>query len=125
LPAALSCAESGDTIKLSESLANQTINVGNNPLMINKDVIIEALGANTKITSTGLRVFEVSNAGNVLLDGMTIVAGTSLTGGALTNQANLTLRNVTIEKNVSVSGATLIHNTGGQLKLEGSCFINQ
>jgi len=81
LPAALSCASDGDTIKLSASLAGQSIIIGGTLLQINKNVIILAQAANITITTTGSRIFEVPSITIAQLNGMTIKAGTSLTGG--------------------------------------------
>lgn len=110
---------------LSAALSGQTINVGSAPLAINKNLTIQSLGSDIKITGSGLRVFEIAYGTTFELNGMTLVAGTSTTGGALINQGTLTLNNVKINKNVAVSGATLIQNTGGQLKLVGNCSLLQ
>ncbi len=126
LPAALSCAANGDTIKLSASLAGDTINTGSTPLQINKNVVILAQAANISITTSGTRIFEVPNTTTAQLNGMILLSGTSLTGGAINNSGALTLKNVTVVKNAGVSGATLVQNTtGSQLFLVGNCFINQ
>ncbi len=123
LPAAINCASAGDIILLSAGLNGQTINVGGSPLIINKNLTIQSLASDIKITGSGLRVFEIANGTTFELNSMTLVAGTSLTGGVLINQGNLTLNNVKINKNVAVSGATLIQNTSGQLKLVGNCSM--
>jgi subtilisin-like proprotein convertase family protein len=74
LPAAINCAESGDTIHLSSSLANQTINVGSSPLTINKQLVILADGSNINLTGTGTRIFEVSAGSQVEFKGLMITA---------------------------------------------------
>lgn len=125
LPGALNCVSAGDTIFLSSALVGQTINLGASPLVVNKDVVIMAQAANINITGNGARPFEIQPGLFVEFSGMIITAGTSLVGGAINNQGTLTLKNVTIEKNVAVTGATLVNNTGGGLRLEGTCSINQ
>lgn len=125
LPGALQCASSGDTIILSSALSGQTLNVGSSPLNVNKNITILSQSQDINVTGSGSRPFEVSAGTTVNFIGMMITAGTSLTGGAIMNQGTLTLDNVTIERNASVSGATLVHNTGGLLRMTGACFIHQ
>jgi subtilisin-like proprotein convertase family protein len=126
LPAAISCAMPGDTVIISAVLAGQTINIGANPLIISKNLTILALGANTNVTGSGLRVFDVNNSTQFECNNMKITAGTSLTGGAINNNGLLKLTNVNIDKNAVVNGATLVENkNNGQLTIVGSCSINQ
>lgn len=126
LPAAINCAESGDTIHLSSSLANQTINVGSSPLSINKSLVILADGSNINLTGTGTRIFEVSMGSQVEFKGLTITAGTAMTAGAINNLGSTKLNNVIIKKNTGVSGATLFENKPGSLlTVIGTCMINQ
>lgn len=125
LPGAFDCAFEGDTILLSSSLSGQTIDVGSSPLILNKSVTIIALAPDINITGSGTRPFEIGQQFTVEFNGMAITAGNSTTAGAILNQGTLKLKNVIIERNINVSGAILISNTGGTLKLEGSCSINQ
>jgi subtilisin-like proprotein convertase family protein len=126
LPAAINCADPGDTIRLAASLAGQTINVGSAALLINKNLVIRADDPNIIITGTGPRVFEVGNGISVEFFNTKITAGTSMNGGAINNPGIVRLRNTTISKNPGVSGASLIQNTpGAQLIVSGTCFMNQ
>ena len=126
LPAALACADIGDTIRLASLLSGQTIDVGSAPLLLSKDLVILAEGSGINITGSGGRVFEIANTVEVEFLGMNIIAGTSMTGGAIRNPGSVKLKNVTIESNPGVSGAILIENTpGGQLFVDGSCIIQQ
>jgi hypothetical protein len=85
-----------------------------------------AEGANTTITGSGARVFEVTSSADVEFLGMTILAGTSLTGGAINNPGTVRLKNVTMERNPAAPTATLVQNTpGGQLFVTGSCYLFQ
>ena len=79
---ALNCSAPGDTVIISAALAGQTINVGNTPLQINKNVTILSQAPNVNITCSGTRPFEVTAQGVAEFNGMIITAGTSLTGGA-------------------------------------------
>ena len=126
LPAAINCASAGDTIRLSVLLAGQTINIGGSPLSLNKNLVFLAEAPNINITGTGTRVFEVVSGVQAEFIGVTITAGTSLTGGAINNPGTVKIKDVTIEKNPVINGATLIQNTpGAQLIVSGNCFINQ
>ena len=126
LPAALNCAAPGDTVRLSVLLSGQTIDIGNSPLLLTKNVVILASGPNINITGSGTRVFDIAGGVQAGFIGLTITAGTSLTGGAINNPGIVKLKDVTIERNPAITGATLIENTpGAQLIVIGNCFINQ
>lgn len=125
LAAALGCANNGDSIKISASLASQSIDIGISALTINKNVVIIALGANTGITTTGDRIFEIPNTTTATqINNLTLKSGKSLTGAAINNSGGLTLKNVTILKNENAPGASLVQDLpGGQLTLIGSCNV--
>lgn len=126
LPAAISCAAAGDTIRLTSLLTGQTVNVGNVPIALTKNLVIVAEGTGTNITGSGTRVFEMSPGVQVQIWDVNITAGTSMTGGAINNPGILTLKNVDIERNPGVSGASLITNSpGAQLFISGTVRINQ
>ncbi|MBP6680215.1 MAG: proprotein convertase P-domain-containing protein [Saprospiraceae bacterium] len=126
LSAAINCAGAGDTVRLSALLAGQTVNVGATPLSVNKNLVFLAEAPNINITGTGTRVFEIVSGVQAEFIGVTITAGTSLTGGAINNPGTVRIKDVTIEKNPAINGATLIQNTtGAQLVVVGNCFINQ
>lgn len=126
LPAAINCAMPGDTIKLSATLSGQTINIGSNPITISKNLVIITQGTNTTITGDGTRVFNINTGMQFECNGMTIRAGTSLTGGAISNAGTLKLKNMNVKKNPAISGATLVQNgPGGTVNVLGTCNINQ
>lgn len=126
LPAAISCAGAGDTIRLAGLLSGQTINVGASPLLLDKNLIIKSEGSEINITGSGSRVFEISNSAQIELMDVRITAGTSMSGGAINNPGIVKLKNVTIESNPAVPGASLITNTpGSQLFVAGACNIHQ
>ena len=125
LRAAFTCANPGDTIRISASLANQTLNIGSSAITINKNVVIMALGANTIITGSGARIFSVSTGINLELSNVSVIAGTSLTSGAINNSGILKLNNSKILRNPGIPNATLIRNQmGSQMNTFGNCFIN-
>ena len=50
LPAAITCAGVGDTIRLAGLLSGQTINVGGAPLVLDKNLVIKSEGSSINIT---------------------------------------------------------------------------
>ena len=126
LPAAITCAGVGDTIRLAGLLSGQTINIGSSPLLLDKNLVIKSEGSSINITGSGSRVFEIGNSAQVEFVDVKITAGTSMSGGAIKNPGIVKFKNVTIESNPSVPGASLITNTpGAQLFVAGTCNIHQ
>ncbi len=125
LPAAINCANPGDTIRISASLANQSILIGSSPLTLPKNLVFIGLGANTNITTASAsQIFTVNAGVNAEFQNLIITAGTSLTSGAILNNGNLKLNNVNIHRNTGVSNATLIRNTPGATNtMVGMSFI--
>jgi len=121
---ALSCVASGDTIYFGASLQGQTITISSTPISINKNVVFLADPAED-ISVSGQsvsKVFEISAGNNVVLQGLSIIGGTSSMGNGIDNSGNLVLRDVSLRQHAGDSGATLLHNQG-QVTLEGNCDI--
>ena len=126
LPAALSCANAGDTVRLASFLAGQTINIGSAPLLFNKNLVILGESPGVNVTGTGSRVFDVAAGFTVELRNFTLTAGTSMTGGAMSNLGILKLNNMLINANAGVPGASLVQNTtAAQLFINGNCRLEQ
>lgn len=126
LPAALGCANAGDTIRLASFLAGQTINIGSAPLLLNKNLVIFGESPGINVTGSGTRVFDVAAGIQVEMKDFTVTAGTSMTGGALSNLGILNLNNMLINANAGVSGASLVQNTAGaQLFINGISRLEQ
>jgi subtilisin-like proprotein convertase family protein len=126
LPAAINCAMPGDTITISSQLAGQTIDIGSNPITINKNLVIKSQSGNPNITGTGTRVFNINSGISFECNALTVTAGTSMNGGAISNTGTLKLKNAVIKKNSMVNGATLVQNNpGGTMNVVGTCNINQ
>ncbi|HZV69283.1 MAG TPA: GEVED domain-containing protein [Saprospiraceae bacterium] len=124
LISAVNCANNGDTIRISSTLANSTINVGSSTLALTKNLVIIAQGANTNITGTGTSVFDIAAGKTVELQTMTLTAGTSLTAGAINNNGILKMNNVVIHRNTGISNAILLRNTpGSSSTMIGMCFV--
>jgi len=126
LRAALECAEAGDTIILAPSLQGQTIDIGPAAQTIGKDLTILAGASGISISGTGLRVFEILAANQVLFEGWTLLAGLSSDGGAVINAGDLRLKGVTILANPGMPGAVLVRNDpGAALTIGTDCQIQQ
>lgn len=126
LAAAITCASSGDTIWLAPMLSGDTIDIGAFPILLNKDIVIMADGVDISVSGSGSRIFEVEAGSVVEINGVRIIAGTAVAGGAINNPGSLTLKDVTIDKNPATEGAVLIQNvSGGSLFIEGDCLIQQ
>jgi hypothetical protein len=126
LIAAINCADSGDTITLSEFLSGQTIDIGNMPVLLDKNLVIQANGANISISGSGDRVFEIASGKQIQMLGFRIVAGVSSDGGIMTNEGLVVIRNMTLDRNPGITGATLVGNApGAELRITGVCSINQ
>ena len=126
LPAAIACANEGDTIRLGAMLTGQTINVGSAPLLLDKDLVILAENPVINVTVSGDRIFEIANGVEVELINVLMTAGVSMTGAAINNAGLLRLKDVNIESSIASMGATLVHNQpGGQMFVNGMCTLNQ
>jgi PKD repeat protein len=124
LPYAINCANSGDTVKISASLANQTINIGSSPIVINKNLVIMALGANTNITSSAAGVFDISTGKTVELKDLIVTAGDMTPYGAINNNGIFKMNNVNIHRNAAHPGVILVkNNPGATCNMFGMSFI--
>jgi subtilisin-like proprotein convertase family protein len=124
LPGAISCANPGDTIYISQSLSNQTIDIGGAAITISKQLHFKSLGSNINITGSGPRVFAINTGQTVSMTGLKLTAGTAMVGGAISNSGILKLHNTTLLQNDSVMNASLLENrTGSQAIVTGNCVL--
>ncbi|MFZ1677083.1 MAG: hypothetical protein WAT91_07420, partial [Saprospiraceae bacterium] len=124
LPAAINCANSGDTIKLNTNLSNLLINTGSSTISLDKNLVIIALGANTNISCGCSSVFTINSGKSIEFKDLKLSAGTSLSAGVLTNNGILKLNNVNVYGNPGFQGATLIlNNIGASATMMGLSFI--
>ncbi|MBK8701734.1 MAG: proprotein convertase P-domain-containing protein [Saprospiraceae bacterium] len=125
LPTALICAEPGDTIRFSNTLKNQTIDLGNNNLVFSKNLVLLANpGDNITITSTSANPTLVIEQGKTIgLIGLNIRASNS-TLGAISNSGVLNLTDVDLLKNPIVSPIGLLNSTvAASVNIFGSCTL--
>ncbi len=140
LRGAISGAASGDTIDFDAGVfaSAQTITLGgtSNPLIINKNLIINGTGAD-KLTVSGNNanlVFDVRNF-TVVLSGMTVTGGngtqflngTTAPGGGIINTGTTTISDCVITGNQTAPTNSYgggIYNNGGTLTIVGTTISN-
>jgi hypothetical protein len=123
---AISCASSNDTINFASSVNNTVLNLGNQSLIINKNLTLLANAANNismTSTSTTSPVIQISAGNNVKIIGLKILGSTNADAGII-NQGILTLTDVEVIKNAGSTPATLLKNIGsGTSNFQGNCKI--
>ena len=124
LLAAINCSASGDTIRFASNMLNDTILLGNQNLVINKNLVIEAdITKNIHIMSNSANATIVNNAGNTLkIEGLYIHSANAGIG-AINNFGTLTLDDVSTYKWPGASTSTIQNQTGASTNLIGNCKI--
>lgn len=123
---AYSCAQSGDTIRLSGLLSGLTVQVGATPISINKNVVIKSENPNITVSSTAGRVFEVAPGAQVGFEGFTILSGNGASGTGIHNQGSIWLKNMQVHKQGGSPVASLIENVNsGVFRVVGSVEVDQ
>jgi hypothetical protein len=119
----------GGTINFDPSLTGGTITLSEGEVVINKDLIINGLGANN-LTISGNNaspVFEIddgndSNLINVEIEGLTITNGFGNFGGGISNNENLTIADSTITGNTGTDGGGITNK--GTLTITNTTISN-
>jgi hypothetical protein len=130
LRAEIAAAHSGDTINFANSLKGQTITLTSGELVVNKNLDIEGLGA-AKLAVSGnhaSRVFDIQNAANVTIAGLTIADGNVVDdlGGGVANESGSTLHlvnDVVAGNTVHGIGGGVFNDQGATLFVSGSTFV--
>jgi len=127
LYAAYNCASTGDTIKISSSLQNDTIYLGSNNMVFNKSVIIEGdISKNIHIISDGINSTLINNAptssNGLIIKGLHIHSGGS-NSFAIENNGKLILDNSIIHNYPGFTNTAIINNEGSSLEIKGNCQI--
>lgn len=111
---AIACIASGETVFVDSGIATDTI-VLNSSITINKVVYISPYQNNTiaiKVLGGG-PIFNIAAGGELFLENMLLISGTSADGSAINNAGSITLNNVTVDSNVANANPnSLIQNTG-------------
>ncbi|MBK9150548.1 MAG: proprotein convertase P-domain-containing protein [Saprospiraceae bacterium] len=119
--AAVQCANSGDTIRFATNFTNQTINLGNQNLVINKALLIEANpSANIHVISSSADPTVVNN-NLVTIRGLNIHASGPV-NGAILNTNKLVLENVNVYNYPGGSSQGTVRNNGN-MEILGNCNI--
>lgn len=127
LKAAIDCAAAGDTIRFASNIINDTIFLGDQSLLINKNLYIESdITKNIHITSNSATPTIINNAPNVA-EGLKIkgihVHSSNAGIGAINNNGSLTLEDVILHKWPGSSSATLSNQSGANAILKGNCKL--
>lgn len=127
LKAAIDCAAAGDTIRFASNIINDTIFLGDQSLLINKNLYIESdITKNIHITSNSATPTIINTAPNVA-EGLKIkgihVHSSNAGIGAINNNGSLTLEDVILHKWPGSSSATLNNQSGANAILKGNCKL--
>ncbi len=125
LRTAIECAENGDTITFLNFIKNDTIELENNGLLINKDLtIVHPESWHLGIKSSGnFPVFEVQSESG--FQNLNIIGGTGSGTRGILNNGILTLKNLSLkDREVNNSGGEVILNQG-QIILDGEIDLHK
>ena len=112
LRAAIDCANSGDTVRLSEDLIGDTIRLTQS-IIIDKDLVIMGEVGTHVMMEGGNVVFEIFEGNHVGMEGFSIIAGTATDGRAIINHGILTLGNMNVfDHDPPIANDKLILNHG-------------
>jgi hypothetical protein len=120
LRAALLCSAEGDTILFAPNMKNDTIQLANSVITLDKNInILPCPEINVKINGSNLsKVFEVNPSKNVVIQSLYIFAGMNTDCSGILNNGNLTLRNATIRAQQNISTSSLVKNNAS-LNIDG------
>ncbi|MEE9437447.1 MAG: right-handed parallel beta-helix repeat-containing protein [Saprospiraceae bacterium] len=119
IASALDCAENGDTIYLSSQIINNTIEIGDTTIIIDKDIVIIASAPTTVDADNLTNCLSVSAGSQVVLKGMAIK---NTDGIGIDNKGNLTLEDVAIETS---NGIHIINADNSVLLISGNCNLKE
>jgi hypothetical protein len=110
---AVSVANQGAVINFASSLQQQTINLTNGTIVLNKDLqLINANNSQINIQVSGSGpVFQIQNGQNITLRNLRLTGGNGISGRILNNDGNLIIDQLTLVDNTPGSGSGII-NTG-------------
>ncbi len=126
LRGAIALAPSGGTIVFAPSLAGKTITLTHGELLLDKNLTISGLGANS-LTISGnsqSRVFEVASGRTVSLSGLTITSGQAKggNGGNIENAGTLSVSQSTIASGTAYLGGGIDNTASGMLTVTATTF---
>ena len=128
---AILIAENGNTISFDSNLSGGTLELSLGELTLDKDLVINGLGANNLIidANQASRIFNINDGDtesdiNVSIDGLTITRGSASSqrfpgdinpgtfGGSIRNDENLTLSNIIVNNNFALADGGGIFSSG-------------
>ena len=120
---AIDCANPGDQITLSSSLANSTINLLNETLIISKglSIVADPLDNITISGTSTASMFSLGAGINVNMTGFTMI-NTTTTTGVIENQGILSLDGMTI---TCGSGNDAVVSASGTLDIKANCSLGE
>lgn len=127
LYAAINCASTGDTIKFSSSMQNDTIDLGTNNIAISNSIVIEGdISKNLHIISSSTNPTIVNTAptgGNGLIIKGVHIHAPGLNAEAIENNGKLILENVILHNYPGSANPAIINNEGSSVDIKGNCKI--
>src|SRR5262249_53571455 len=133
--AAITAAQSGDTIVFDLSLMHQSITLTSGPLALGSKLTINGLGANLLAigANNASQLFTLSGSAQVTLANLTLTGGMSNKGGAVVigGTAALTLDSDILSGNQAVGdahgnalGGAVYNSAGASLTIDNTSFVN-
>lgn len=122
---ALGCVQPGDTISFSPVISFSMIDITQGSIPVDMPLTLYAEpGSQISIRGQQVdRLFDVSSSGVLQIEGLHLVAGTTISGSAIRNAGTTILKEVVIHPNDSPApGSTLIQNTG-QLEIRAGVSV--
>ena len=114
-------------IFFSSNVHNDTIRLISDPLLINKNVILQGDTLNDIYIfgESVNQVFNVDSGISLEINNLKIISGTNAEGAGIINNGELTLTHVNIEKNASILISQTLLKNNGLLNILGNCNISE
>lgn len=111
---ALACAEDGDTIDVLANVMNDTLILEGIGLIVNTDVILSVdPGDNITIDASGvMSAFTIESGHTLTLDGISLIVGSAVDGGAAINNGTLNIINSMIFPHPQSPGGSQFSGSG-------------
>ncbi|MDR2117193.1 MAG: fibronectin type III domain-containing protein [Planctomycetaceae bacterium] len=111
------------TIKFADSLQNQTVSIGNNPLTVQKKGIVID-GTNNNITiNTGSEGFKIETGGDLTFRNLTLTGGSGIRVGLIFGK--LSLINVVVTGNTASESLFNVQSVGSMLVMNSTIAGNK
>jgi len=121
---AINCALPGDTVRFAYFIAGDSIMLTSIQIALDKHIsVIANKNFSIYVNGTGTeRVFDILDGNNVLLEGLSLISGTSNDGAGIKNNGNIKLKDINLYYNVAqINGSQLLNL--GTLHVDGNVRI--